>query len=488
MKKIIAPYIILCVLFTSVSNFSFAADTVPSPSEIAFDLEKAYCETQSSVCGTAPKDFTALLDFVREMSNSIKTIGPEWPYLGKYVNPNRFKWNIFTAPQHSIVGRVARNVSQKIKFGFATTAIFSSPVNFAGLKDMLWWVVLLSKNHVFLRDNKLVEQMESQVNDKKYELGLWGWWYEQVNLENRVIMQGIIKKYIDIWLLTAWSVKDGVSYNNITSLLTQTLSAAKGFLYFGSTDQFNTISRGAADQGISIRFNDLAIATLQRNYTCARWPHYICSSESKKFKEGVSKLWKSFTFWSASTKKTFNDANDRLSELFAKDKSQDFKDRKAELLTSMYGTKKITPGKLIDIDYEETNGSATTLTDIWVWIGDAASAVSKVAVRSRNILTKDIREEKALQDNVVTTKYTGPDTVIQLIDIYIDDIFLNQQTDVEFVRMAEVQDVTPAFKVLWDQLSVIKNDILGGKDKDNSLIWSLGVACELQCGRWWLCR
>lgn len=490
MKKIIAPYILLCVVFTWVSNFSFAADPIPVPtaSEVAFALEKSYCETQSSVCGTAPKDFTALLDFVREMTNSIKTIGTEWSYLGQYVNPNRFKWNIFTAPQQSIVGRVARNVSQKIKFGFATTAIFSSPVNVAGLKDMLWWVVLLSKNQVFLRDNKLVEQLESQVNDKKYELGLWGWWYEQVNPENRVIMQGIIKKYIDSWLLTGWRINAGVSYNNITSLLTQMLSAAKSFLYFGSTDQFNSISRGAADQGISLRFNDLAIATLQRNYNCARWPHYICSSESKKFKEGMSKLWKSFTLWSASTKKTFKDANDRLWDIFAKDQSKAFQDREAELLKSMYGTKKTTPGKLIDVKYEETNGSATTLADIWAWIGDAASAVSKVAVKSRNILTHDIREEKKVQDTIANIKYTGPDTVIQLIDIYIDDIFLNQQTDVEFVRMAEVQDVTAAFKVLWDQLSVIKNDILGGKDKDNSLIWSLWVACELQCGRWWLCR
>ncbi len=475
-------------MFTWVSNFSFATDTVPSPSDIAFDLEKTYCETQSSVCGTAPKDFTALLDFVREMTTSIKTIGPEWPYLGMYVNPNRFKWATFTPPQQSIVGRVARNVSQKIKFGFATTAIFSSPVNIAGLKDMLWWVVLLSKNHVFLRDNKLVEQMESQVNDKKYELGLWGWWYEQVNLENRLIMQSIIKKYIDSWLLTAWSIKEGVSYNNITSLLTQTLSAAKSFLYFGSTDQFTTISRGASDQWISIRFNDLAITTLQRNYECARWPHYICSSESKKFTEGVSQLRKSFHLWSASTKKTFNDATDRLWDIFAKNQSQDFKNREEELLNSMYGTQKTTPGKLIDVQYQENNGSASTLTALWAWIGDAASAVSKIAVKSRNIITKDIREEKQIQEPSSTIKYTGPDTVIQLIDLYIDDVFLNQQIDSEFVRMAEVQDVTPAFKVLWDQLSVIKNDILGGKDKNNSLIWSLWVACELQCGRWWLCR
>jgi hypothetical protein len=30
----------------------------------------------------------------------------------------------------------------------------------------------------------------------------------------------------------------------------------------------------------------------------------------------------------------------------------------------MYGTQKRTPGKLIDVNYEETNGSAATVVDI----------------------------------------------------------------------------------------------------------------------------
>gem|GEM_PF-5835990 len=57
-------------------------------------------------------------------------------------------------------------------------------------------------------------------------------------------MNDIIKKYIDAGLLTETSrIKDGALYNNVTSLLTQMLSAAKSFLYFDSTDQFGEISR-----------------------------------------------------------------------------------------------------------------------------------------------------------------------------------------------------------------------------------------------------
>jgi len=68
-------------------------------------------------------------------------------------------------------------------------------------------------------------------------------------------------------------------------------------------------------------------------------------------------------------------------------------------------------------------------------------------------------------------------------------VFVSQAFDAsELATFSEVKDITPAFKVLGDQIRVIKNDILGSKQQENSLIWSLWKACELQCGGWWLCR
>ena len=60
-------------LITVVGNFSFSADILTVPLTPA-EIETAYCATQSSVCGTAPEQFTFLMDFVREMTNAIKTI------------------------------------------------------------------------------------------------------------------------------------------------------------------------------------------------------------------------------------------------------------------------------------------------------------------------------------------------------------------------------------------------------------------------------
>lgn len=486
MKKIVTPYIVLCIVVTCVSNFSFAQNTIPPAND---PTDSVYCTTQSSICATAPKDFTALLSFVREMSNAIKTIWPEWAYLGKYVNPNRFQWNAFTAPKQSLVGRVARNITQKISFGVATIAIFSSPVNIAGLKDMLWWVVLLSKNKVFLRDNKLVEQLESQLNDKKYELGLWWWWYAQVIPENRTIFQGIIKKYIDAWLLVGGSINDGVSYNNITSLLTQILSAAKSFLYFGSMDQFNVITRGAADQGISIRFDDLAMQNIQRDYACARWPNYICSSEHKTLKKIFSSSWKSLSSGAGVAKKTFLDAVDRLWQVFSPSQQDDaFKAREADLLRSMYGTTKISKGTLADSLKKTWSSVKKSWAEVGQQVADLGSDINTFRTFPKDLKGASDSLPSSIISSDDSTYTITDDKSTKLLDSYINDVFINQKTDLDLVSMAEVKGVTPAFKVLWDQLSIIKNDILGGKDNKSSLLWSLWAACELQCGGWWSCR
>jgi hypothetical protein len=59
-------------------------------------------------------------------------------------------------------------------FGVASAAVFANPTNWGGLKDVLGNTVLLAKNKVFLRDTKLIEELESQLSTKKLEIGLGG--------------------------------------------------------------------------------------------------------------------------------------------------------------------------------------------------------------------------------------------------------------------------------------------------------------------------
>jgi hypothetical protein len=61
--------------------------------------------------------------------------------------------------------------------------------------------------------------------------------------------------------------------------------------------------------------------------------------------------------------------------------------------------------------------------------------------------------------------------------------------DLELASFAEVKNITPAFEVLWAQITTIKNDVVWTKTQEWSLVKALGDSCELQCGnKGWTCR
>lgn len=505
MKKIIIRHFISILMITSVNNFSFVGAQFIQTARGTV-TEEVYCKT-STICWTASEPVTFMLDFVREMINSMKTMWTEWDYLGKYINPNRFEWNTFVPPKKTVVGILAKSIAQKAKFGFASTAVLTSPVNFGWLKDLVWWTILTAKNKVFLRDSKLVEQMESQLSDKKLELGLWWWWYAKINEQNLVLMRAIMDKYIKMWIFANWSIENWASYNNVTSFLTSMLSSIKTFLYFDTVSQFNQITRWWSN-GIKITFNTQSMNTIQADYNCARWYLDVCNKNKNKFLT----VWKNFTAGlktaGSDTIKVVTDASKRLVQVFSPSQQDEvFKARENDLLRSMYGNTNVKRGKLIDVSVKQNNGNIQDLS--WV---------VKTAVRSWNFLTKDIRSKKAeievantavasattttspssVSSSDTTTNDTSSytitndklsnETFTNYITPYIDAIFVDQARDNNLAGFVEVKDVTPAFNVLWLQIYTIRNNIIGGKDKDGSLIKSLWEACELQCGRGWSCR
>lgn len=470
MKRVVARQLVIGVVILSISNFGFAATT----GEVLLDC------TSTSICGTAPKQFTLLLDFVREMMNTIKTIGTQWEYLGQYINPNRYAGNVFTPPANTVMSKTLRNINQKAKFALASTAIFSTPVNFAGLKDVLWWTALLAKDKVFLRDTKLVEALESQLSDKRYELGLWWWRYTQINPTNKKIMETIIKKYVDAGLLSQWSLADGVQYNNVTSLLVSILSAAKTFLYFDRIDQFSTdyFSRWGLN-GIKISFTPGLFTTIQDEYECVKWPYNVCDPQSGQFKKNIEKMTSSITKSATWFVTTIRDASLRLWQLFLKEDNQSeaFKQREADLLKTMYGTTK--DGKWV------FGGSLKkSLSSIWSDIKMLWSDVSRFRSPSIDDSQKnkdEIEDLRAQQPSIPSAPAQGEETFKAYIASYTKDVFAQQASDIQLAYLAETKDVTPGFTVLGKQIFLIKNDVIGSKDLEWSLIKSLSEAADLQC-------
>jgi hypothetical protein len=60
----------------------------------------------------------------------------------------------------------------------------------------------LFKNEVFLRDMRLLEDVQATLSQKKYELGLAGGWFSSINEPNRKQLQSILDSYIKKGLLS----------------------------------------------------------------------------------------------------------------------------------------------------------------------------------------------------------------------------------------------------------------------------------------------
>ena len=150
--------------------------------------------SSSNICSTAPEPFRMLSDFIQEIANSIKTVWTEWNYAGKYVNPNRFQWTKFNPPKQNIGQKVLTDVQQKLT---TLTAIGATIWWWAG--DGIASTVISTKNKVFLRDWKKLDELNTLISDKKYELWLGWWWYDVINESNIKSMNVIIQKYYKKW-------------------------------------------------------------------------------------------------------------------------------------------------------------------------------------------------------------------------------------------------------------------------------------------------
>ncbi len=460
-----------------------------------------YCAS-STICGSAPQEFSLMLEFVEELANSIKTLWTEGSYLWQYVNPNRFLGNTFSPPQQGIVTKLARNIAQKIKFWLASTAIFSNISNFSGTKDMLGWIFLAGKNKVFMRDAKLLEQVETIVNTKKYELGVWWWRWVEVNSENLAIMQNIIKTYQNKWLLSWTSfISKGVTYNNITSLLTQFLSSFKTVLYYNTVEKLHAVSKWWAD-GIRIEITREAEVNIYNDYSCARWFFDVCNQPIKKFTSTMTNLRtvikKGATSWFVDVIKQ---ANENLMQTFTK--SSNLKDREQDLIKSMYGSSKIHPNTWLLGPLKNTwqsikdsaKGVASEVKDagedvVNFWSGDTVSSwnVPKT-IEERNKKIKITQEESTLPSTInLDSNYIAQTKFDKVLKYYLEDVFVDQTVDSALATSAELKEITPAFTILGQQIITIKNDIIGDKWKNGTLIQSLWEACELQCGGGWRCR
>lgn len=438
--------------------------------------DDAYCQS-ISICGSSAKEFTLMIEFSQEILNAIKTVGTEWSYLGKFVNPNRFVWDKFSPPAMGILGKAATSIAQKLDFLLATTAIFTSPQQWWWLKDIFAGILILFKNKVFARDMQRVEKLDSAVTQTRYELGLWWGWTKTVRSENVKKFQKVMSDYVAKWLLDKNSkISDGVKYNAITAMAGRIDSALKSFLSLNTTDQFTSFTKWGSD-GITIVFSQSAIESMNRQYDCARWTKNMCDTTAANFIKNMKSIGSGAADKVKKSIKTFSDAGKRLTQIFSNDPS--YKAREDELLNAYYGNQK--RKKWVSIKWV-TLPIAIGVDTAWIfsqWRSATIEDQSKnTSVIDQTKLTTAATNQTWI--SVTNLSNTNPDLFAQWMFAGMTPILDEQQRDLSLINFAEVKDFSPYFNQLWEKLLVIRN-LIWDKEKKTSLTYIVGSACELQC-------
>lgn len=407
-----------------------------------------------------------MLEFTQEMLNAIKTQWTEWTYLGKYVNPNRFAGDKFSPPDQWILGKAATNLWQKLDFVLATTAIFTSPQQWWGLKDLFAGILTLFKNKVFARDMRAVEKLDAAITQTRYELGLWGWWGKPIRAENRVKFKAIIDAYIAKWLFDKNSaIKDGVTYNNITAMAGRIDSVLKSFLSLNTTDQFTSFTKWGSD-GINLIFVQTTIQSMNDQYTCARWTKNTCDASYKSFVKNMKKIGVGAADKVKKDIALFTGAAKRLTQIFGSDPA--YLAREKELLTSYYGNQKSKTGLVA------ATSNVGEVFAKWrsAFVDDQQNTTSTID-QTKN----DVADQSTVSPAPVQTAVAS--SFSQRMFAGMTSLIGEQQRDLTLVNFSEVKDFSSYFDVLWKKLLVIKNVLWS---KDSMLIQTLWQACELQAG------
>ena len=87
-------------------------------------------------------------------------------------------------------------------------------------------------------------------------------------------------------------------------------------------------------------------------------------------------------------------------------------------------------------------------------------------MRSWNLIAQGLSAKEDEIQKITASNTVSDDAFSTIMNDYINDVFANQGLDVELATFSEVKDITPAFALLGKQIEVIKDDILGDKDKE----------------------
>lgn len=432
-------------------------------------------------CWSSPLHVTLINSFITEMLWTIKTIGSEAPYAGKYVPPSRFDSGKFVAPKQSLLSKTTRRARETLWSALAVRRIHLEFSDLANIWDSL---AVIARNKTVIRDRNKVGNIEQIINKKKYELSVWWWRTDKIAWVTLDNMKDIIERYKWLWVLAAWTEVNAWSeYGDLIMLLWRTSSSLKHLVALGGENRaakekeitFQLRKRGRT----AIEIEKNAIEQINSDYQCTKM--YACEDSRWNIQEEIKKIWEIYKNWRNGAKTEFKRANSELIKAYSRENLKKVVTEHAifnQLSWAINEVKDI--GKRAK--YEMENSAVYRQ---WVerkeqikeieWTKPIETVIEQISSKIETSDKQEIIIETSNKQKIIYDFQTRIENWIQLIQKE-KQIITNK-----YWALNTPYHILWKFVILSEIINNTNNKIIWSKDIDNCLIKNLWLLCEKQC-------
>ena len=382
--------------------------------------------------------------------------------------------------------------------------------------DGLLPIAILFKNDAFVRDYKILQELEMSANDVIWDMWVNWLWDKTISSEIQSSIANLQSTYSQMYngnnpIFQKITISGGVKYKDMLKFVLKLNSMMKALLY-------NTASQTGIDGyidgfeetysawNIVVVINRDIIDSTLRDYKCANT--LACNkSLSDAFKDFWN--WSNFTSSLSSSRKSIKDSiNDFKQALLNSPKtytktvwwtenSGGLSDRQLELLYSVYGidAHDLTTTQLESLksSWETVKEESIPVIDA-VWSDKSIITATYYSIKNRG-QNQQKQYENTLTEQEIWTNISASlsqsylplsqqwDNLLHTMQETIDQILSDKYLDKQILLTSTNRD-THYFVEIWYYIhSIMENEIW-----DKNLKWlvkNLGEVCEYQCSNKW---
>lgn len=468
-------------------------------------IHKVYAQNNDAtcpICQQPSKIFSRYTEFVYSTLANINSIGKLWDITGKAASPWLFqKWALTlknTDPWEKTTVTTSNNISKKLQTSMVIGILFAQDTIEITSTDILMGLSSSFKNKWFQRDLETLYDLDELIDQKKLELAEAWSFFNKATTQDRQAIQTNLNTYMTDLLEPSRSyINDNLHYNEIISVLEQSQQKRKYLIIRGMINQFTERNKDnnlqsqfitTQQHNITIAYKVDSILQAQTEYKCGRWVS-ACDSDIKSFSKSIGQNIKQQGNSMKEALQRFWQSAQNLGFLFRKDSStiseknkekyESFLQKKNELASSYHW---------LDGQY----------TKWWIREKIAITSNGRNLIQSivKNYQNKETVAQKSKPKNtneIPTTTTTENQKQLSIefktsIKESMNIILVSAALHSNRANTSDPKSITNMIPWLNQKIKEI-NDIIGDRERKNSIIKNLGIACEKQCNNaWGICR